>query len=50
MPNYQRHQKYLALLRLMVHGEGDIQHGRLTPQTEVFDQLKQRLTAEKDDD
>jgi len=45
---YLRRQKSLALLRLMVQGEDDIQHGQLTSQTEVFDQLKQRLAAEKD--
>ncbi len=43
------HQKTLALLRLMMQGENDIQHGRLTAQTEVFDQLKQRLIAEQND-
>jgi len=45
---YQRQQKSLALLRLMVQGEDDIQHGRLTPQPEVFDTLKKRLNAEKE--
>jgi len=45
---YQRQQKSLALLRLMVQGEDDIQHGRLTAQSEVFDKLKKRLNAEKD--
>jgi len=45
---YQRQQKSLALLRLMVQGEDDIQHGRLTPQSEVFDTLKKRLNAEKE--
>jgi len=44
---YQRQQKSLALLRLMVQGEDDIQHGRLIPQSEVFDTLKKRLNAEK---
>jgi len=47
---YQRQQKSLALLRLMVQGEDDIQHGRLTPQSEVFDHIKKRLNAEKDHD
>ena len=46
---YQHHQKSLVLLRLIAQGEGDIQHGRLTAQTEVFDQLKQRLIAEQND-
>jgi len=45
---YQRQQKSLALLRLMVQGEDDIQHDRLTPQSEVFDTLKKRLNAEKE--
>ncbi len=45
---YQRQQKSLALLRLMVQGEDDIQHGRLTAQAEVFDKLKKRLNAKKD--
>jgi len=47
---YQRQQKSLALLRLMVQGEDDIQHGRLTQQSEVFDALKKRLNAEKEHD
>jgi len=47
---YKRQQKSLALLRLMVQGEDDIQHGRLTPQQEVFDGLKERLLAEKNHD
>jgi len=47
---YQRQQKSLALLRLMVQGEDDIQHGRLTLQSEVFDALKKRLNAEKEHD
>jgi len=47
---YQRQQKSLALLRLMVQGEDAIQHSRLTPQTDVFDALKKRLKAEKEDD
>jgi len=47
---YQRQQKSLAMLKLMVQGENDIQHGRLTPQREVFDKLKERLLAEKDHD
>ncbi|OIO69702.1 MAG: prevent-host-death protein [Zetaproteobacteria bacterium CG1_02_53_45] len=47
---YQRQQKSLALLRLMVQGENDIQHGRLTPQSKVFDHLKKRLNAEKEND
>jgi len=46
---YQRQQKSLALLRLMVQGEDDIQHGRLTSQSDVFDKLKKRLNAEKED-
>jgi PHD/YefM family antitoxin component YafN of YafNO toxin-antitoxin module len=46
---YQRQQKSLALLRLMVQGEDDIQHGRSTPQQEVFDKLKARLHAEDHD-
>ncbi|MDX8406154.1 MAG: type II toxin-antitoxin system Phd/YefM family antitoxin [Mariprofundus sp.] len=44
---YQRQQKSLMLLRLMVQGEGDIQQGRLTPQSTVFDELRKRLHAEK---
>jgi len=47
---YQRQQKSLTLLRLMLQGEYDIQHGRLTPQQEVFDKLKKRLHAEKGHD
>jgi len=46
---YQRQQKSLALLRLMVQGESDIQNRRLTPQTEVFAHLKKRLATEKTD-
>ncbi len=44
---YQRQQKSLAMLRLMVQGEDDIQHSRVTPQPEVFDTLKKRLSAEE---
>jgi PHD/YefM family antitoxin component YafN of YafNO toxin-antitoxin module len=44
---YQRQQKSLALLRLMVQGKDDIQHDRSTPQQEIFDKLKERLLAEK---
>jgi len=34
----------------MVQGEDDIQHGRTTPQSQIFDMLKKRLIAEKEDD
>jgi len=47
---YQRQQKSLVLLRLMIQGEDDIQHGRFTPQPEVFDTLKKRLNTEKTHD
>jgi len=47
---YQRQQRSLALLRLMVQGETDVQQGRLTPQKQVFAELKNRLTAQQNDD
>jgi len=48
--HYQRQQKALATLRLMLQGENEIQQGQSTPQERVFSELKDRLKAEKTDD
>lgn len=47
---YKRQQKALAMLKLMVQGESDIQQEQLTPQLQVFDELKARLKAEPSHD
>ncbi|RLL50796.1 type II toxin-antitoxin system Phd/YefM family antitoxin [Mariprofundus sp. EBB-1] len=46
---YQKRQKSLAMLRLMVQGETDIQHEHLTSQKDVFKNIRERLKAENND-
>jgi len=46
---YQKQQKSLAMLRLIVQGESDIQHERLTPQKDIFNNIRERLKAENRD-
>lgn len=46
---YQRQQRALLMLKLMVRGEADIQAGRTTPQDRVFAEIKVRLTASTGD-
>ncbi len=41
---YQQQQEAFLMLKLMAQGEGDIKHGRLTPQAEVFNDLRLELT------
>ncbi len=40
---YQGFMEALAMMKLMVQGEADIKTGRLTPQSGVFANLKERL-------
>ena len=46
---YQQQQEAFLMLKLMAQGEGDIKHGRLTPQTEVFDDLRSELAQLNDE-
>ncbi|MDQ6975941.1 MAG: type II toxin-antitoxin system Phd/YefM family antitoxin [Mariprofundaceae bacterium] len=46
--HYQRQQKSLVLLRLMIQSENNIEHDRLMPQKQVFTSLKARLEEEKE--
>ncbi|MDX8410221.1 MAG: type II toxin-antitoxin system Phd/YefM family antitoxin [Mariprofundales bacterium] len=40
---YQKRQQSLAMLRLMVQGETDIQHERLTAQKDIFNNIRRAL-------
>ena len=40
---YQGLMEALAMMKLMVQGEADIKTGRLTPQSQVFAGIKERL-------
>ena len=42
---YQRQQNAFLMLKLMAQGESDIKHGHLTPQTEVFSELRADLKS-----
>jgi len=41
--SYQRMQQSLAMLRLLVQGEADVQHGKLTEQKAVFSDFREKL-------
>lgn len=41
--SYQAQQEAILLLKLLAQGEADIQAGRLTPQKEVFAELRKSL-------
>ena len=45
---HQRLQNALLMLKLMVQGEADIARGRTSPQEQVFEDLRARLTATPD--
>lgn len=47
---FQRQRQGLLMLKLMVQGEADIQKDELTPQDEVFADLRKQLKARKPDD
>ena len=45
---YQRLRSALVMLKLMVQGEADIQHGRTAPQDEVFTAIRDRVSVSGD--
>lgn len=44
--SYQGLKDALAMMKLMVEGESDIKAGRLSPQSRVFADLKERFECE----
>ena len=44
---YQKQQNAFMMLKLIAQGESDIQHGRLSSQAEVFNDLRAELNGMK---
>jgi len=47
--SYENMKKALALLKLMVEGEADIRTGRHSDQNQVFDRIRARIEAHRDE-
>ena len=45
--SYQRMQQTLLMLKIVAQGEADIRAGRITPQDEVFANIRARLEAQR---
>lgn len=43
--SYEQTQQALGLLKLVAQGEEDVRAGRIVPQAEVFDGLKQQMNT-----
>ena len=45
--SYQRMQQTLLMLKIVAQGEADIRAGRITPQDEVFANIRAKLEAQR---